>query len=870
MIHMANIANKKEQATTIADLYVKAVAHFNATRFTDADHLCNIVLNTAPDHVDTLNLSGVIAQKLNRWELAVQRFKQALTIQGNLAVLHYNLAISLYFSGRAAEAIKAVENAIALDAGNQQYLEFKKKLSDQPHKGVGNDAETFLQKAVEMHLAGRLDAAVQLYQSGLTLATGNTSALVNCALALYGLGRYDESADYCRRAIAINPGMAEAYFNLGNALRELGGFSEALAAYDRAVSIKPEYGEAWSNRGITLLAAGMAEDAVTSFQRAITLLPELTEAHCGLGNAMKKLGRLDDAVSCQKRAIAINPEYADAYNNLGNILKDLGRLDEAQAFLEKALEQKPNSPTILTNLGAVHKAQWKLDEAVACYQKALAIKPDCVDTYGNLANALKEQSRPTEAIAALEQGIEIKSDLGLMARKAMVQAKIHDSSHDIMAFRQRMEREFIKMLDEPVSDSDPYSSVADTNFLSAYHGLNDRQLQALIAAVFKQKFSLLSWSPPVRQTAVKTVIRIGFVSSFLRDHTIGHLNKGVIEHLDRNRFEVFIFRPQKQPDEYSSQIDAVADKVVNFAQDIVQARQAIAAEEVDLLFYTDIGMCPFTYFLAFHRLAPVQCVTWGHPVTTGISTIDYFISSESLEIDTAQEHYCEELFLSKRLPCFHQWPKISEKPAQRQDFGLPQEGNIYLCPQSLFKIHPDFDAAIMGILAGDADGWVVLLDGQHSNWSDILKRRFKRSGNDLADRIVFIPRIGSRDFISLLQLADVIIDPFNFSGGKTSAEALAVGAPIVTMPGPYMCSRVTAACYGLMGVTDLVTSDLDSYVATALRLTADAAWKQTVVAKIRANVHLIIEDMQAVREFERFFTMAVARAGRGVDVGVNK
>src|SRR4029079_4976610 len=151
----------------------------------------------------------------------------------------------------------------------------------------------------------------------------------------------------------------------------------------------------------------------------------------------------------------------------------------------------------------------------------------------------------------------------------------------------------------------------------------------------------------------------------------------------------------------ATELQAAADRYVVLSRDLPLAPQAILQNSVDVLIYTDIGMDPTTYSLAFARLAPVQCTTWGHPETTGLDTIDYFISSDLMEVPAADSHYSERLV---RLPSLTFYYYRSELPAQlmgRDAFGLDPNATLYACPQSIYKFHPEFDAAIAGILRGD-------------------------------------------------------------------------------------------------------------------------------------------------------------------------
>jgi predicted O-linked N-acetylglucosamine transferase (SPINDLY family) len=151
-------------------------------------------------------------------------------------------------------------------------------------------------------------------------------------------------------------------------------------------------------------------------------------------------------------------------------------------------------------------------------------------------------------------------------------------------------------------------------------------------------------------------------------------------------------------DEVARGIRQSADEYVVLPAHVRRARQMIAERQLDILFYTDIGMDSYSYSLAFHRLAPVQCVTWGHPVTTGIPNIDYFLSSVLLEPDDADGHYTEHLVRLRGLPSYYYRPALPLQTRDRAYFALPADGHLYLCPQSLFKFHPDFDVLLGAIL----------------------------------------------------------------------------------------------------------------------------------------------------------------------------
>ena len=276
-----------------------------------------------------------------------------------------------------------------------------------------------------------------------------------------------------------------------------------------------------------------------------------------------------------------------------------------------------------------------------------------------------------------------------------------------------------------------------------------------------------------------------------------------------------------------------------------------------MLFYTDVGMDSLPCYLAHARLAAVQCVTWGHPLTTGLSTIDYFISSQDLEPRGAEAHYTEKLVKLAHLANYYYRPEPSISGKSRREFGLAKDDHLYVCPQSLFKLHPDDDAVFRQIVERDPLARIVLIEGQQPTWAELLRERLSRTMGKAGERVQFVPRQPQSDFQRLLELADVVLDPLHFGGGNTSYEAFSVGTPIVTLPGSFLRSRITNALYRWMGIEECIADDADDYVARAVRLGTDPLWREQVRTRILREHHKLYANPAGVRELEAFLTQVV-------------
>jgi protein O-GlcNAc transferase len=400
---------------------------------------------------------------------------------------------------------------------------------------------------------------------------------------------------------------------------------------------------------------------------------------------------------------------------------------------------------------------------------------------------------------------------------------------------------------------DVTTQYAVPEFFVTYQGMNDRELQKMRASLYRAPAEILF--PSHRP---KGKIRVGFISGHFREHTIGRLNLGLVSRLDPEQFHVTVIATNPPRGELAEQFRERADTYLDIPADGNYARRIIAGLKLDVLFYTDLGMEPVTYTLALTRMAPVQCVTWGHPVTSGIDTIDYFISAEALEPEEAQDHYTEKLVRLKHLAVYYERPKRPASPTPRSAFGLADDATLYGCLQSLYKFHPDFDALLAGVLRGDPKGLLVLLKGNHADWEQRLMQRFSQSMPDVTDRIRWVGRQDRDGFLSLTSLLDVSLDPIHFGGGNTSYEALAFGVPIVTMPSGFLRGRLTYAMYRQMNLDDCIAESTGDYVQRALRLGTDKAHRQHVSGKILGAGDRIFENPDGVRDLEAFFRTAVS------------
>jgi len=856
--------------SAILSLMKKAVQLHRSERTKEARRIYQQILIAFPEHPDALHLLGVAENEARNYETSVSLISAAIQSMPGQAPFYSNLGNAFRGLGRMQKAIACYQKSLDIDP------EF--------HTAVYNLAVTYKQTR-------QVDKAEASARKALVLnpKCGQTWCLLGDILRQST--RIDESVMCFKNALAINPDFEQAWFYVGNAHRIRKETSKAVYCYERALGINPNFAECLNNLGLIFFQAGKYSRAVECYDRSIRYEQDSAEAHYNLGKVLLAIGREARALACYQKALEIRPDFLEAtvaignlhyiagnyqrsfqwfdqalalkplsheiLEALGNTLRFLGDLNGAFAYFRRALEVKPDAHKVFISIGNTHRTLKNMDQAISSYRKALEYDPGSIPALNNLAIALADAGYTEAAILAFDGMLAIQDDFSTRVKRAMTLPIIYPSTHSMLAVRKCFAGRLKQLEDLGGRVKDPYREIGMVNFILALHGVNERPIREMIAAFYLTICPDLNWTTPhlkIKRNSKR--IKLGIVCRYLHDHTIGRLYKGLIEKLDKQKFKIVIFRFESQADAIASVIDQCAEKVELLPADIQKARERIGSHELDVLFYPEIGMDPLIYFLAFSRLAAVQ-VKRGFQITMGIPAIDYFISSDAAEPLNAQQYYSERLIRLKGTGYYYRRPN---KPAQlldRTSFGLPEDRTLYVCTQSMFKLHPDFDPVLAAVLEADPNGVLVLLEGLHPQWKSLLLQRIEKIIPGAHDRIRFVTRQPRKAFMNLHLLADAVLDTIHFSGGHTSLECFAWGVPVVTWPSSMLPGRLTYGFYKQMGVLDCVAWDRSSYVSIAHRLANDLAWRQAVRRKILEKSTILFENINDVVELESFFETAV-------------
>jgi predicted O-linked N-acetylglucosamine transferase (SPINDLY family) len=300
-------------------------------------------------------------------------------------------------------------------------------------------------------------------------------------------------------------------------------------------------------------------------------------------------------------------------------------------------------------------------------------------------------------------------------------------------------------------------------------------------------------------------------------------------------------------------------------ESLIQSAERIKAAQLDVLLIYEVGSDAMNYFLPLFNLAPIQCTTFGLPVTSGLPTMDYFISSKQIECaNIVQDHYRESVFQLDWDPIYF-YPQTHQMSdfQSREHYGFRSSDHLMLCPQNLFKFHPDFDEAILRILIEDSKAHILTLASLWETWQAKFRKRIEnhplaKQYPQALQRFHSLPRQNHHGYLNLMHISDVMLDTFHYTGGTTSFEGFMMDLPIVTLPFESTRSRQTLGNFHTMGLTHGVTHSLDQYVKTAIQMTNNPTYNEHVRHEIQTRKSILFENPRVITEMSRFLEYAVS------------
>jgi predicted O-linked N-acetylglucosamine transferase (SPINDLY family) len=279
-------------------------------------------------------------------------------------------------------------------------------------------------------------------------------------------------------------------------------------------------------------------------------------------------------------------------------------------------------------------------------------------------------------------------------------------------------------------------------------------------------------------------------------------------------------------------------------------------------------MDEISHQLAAQRLAAVQCNSWGHPETSGMPTLDYYLSSDLMEPPDAPEHYTERLIRLPNLSFFYEPTETAPISVPREELNIRSDATVFWCGQTLCKYLPQYDHVIAKIakLVGDCQ-FVFLRYPRMQRITELFRNRlevaFAQLGLKASDHIVILDSLSASQYVAAIKQCDIFLDSIGWSGCNSTMESLACNIPIVTAPGPLMRGRHSSAILKMMDVTETIADSAEDYISIAARLANNADERLMVSSKVADRKHRVYHDHECIAALENFLDRAARRPFSG-------
>jgi len=682
-------------------------------------------------------------------------------------------------------------------------------------------------QAMKLHQEGRLEEAGKIYAAVLKADPKQADALHYLGVIHYQTGRHEEATELIRQSIRLNRHQSGSHSNLGLALHALGRHQLAMDSYDRAIELDRRNADAVYNRGKLLLDMGRAEASLKDLTAALVLRPGFSKALDSLAKAYLRLGRLSEALDHANRAVGASASAAH-FNSRGIVLQALNRLDEALADFDKATQ----------------------------------LAPDLLDGWNNKAGVLRLMGLHREAVAALDEALRTAPDSADIRLKQAVSRLpiIRDESDDVAAIRARFAADLSAFEAWAVEHAvgDPFQVVGGCQpFYLAYQEADNRELLSAYGAVCTRLMSASTPAPELAQTQARASdkIRVGVVSAHFADHPVWNaFMRGWFTQIDKARFELHAFYLGVAQDAETVLAREMSSAFHSGPRPDAEWAKLIASSQLDILLYPELGMDSITPRLAAMRLARHQLASWGHPETTGLPTIDAYLSAADLEPADAERYYSERLVRLANLGCHYTPAEV-----EHVEVELQRKGPLFVCPGMPYKYAPEYDHVFADIAKqlGQCQ-FLFFTNARTSKLSERLMTRigqaFRAAGFDPDAFIVQTPWRPRPEFYSILRQADVFLDTIGFSGFNTAMQAVECGLPMVTVEGKFMRGRFASAILRRLQLDELVQSSADGFVSMAVKLADDGGKSKAIRDAIALRRRSLYGDPAPVRDLEAFLS----------------
>lgn len=618
--------------------------------------------------------------------------------------------------------------------------------------------------------------------------------------------------------------------------------------------------------------AGNAQDAEAQYRQLLAQQPQAIGALTNLGNLLRRQGRAQQAVPLLAQAHALQADERSATNlMLAHI--DAGDYAAARALVAQQLELQPQSGVWWEALGALARLQDDIPVAREALERAIALRPHSAATWHEWALLQKAMGDGDAMQDAFARALALAPDWERLqwAQALSVPALVpEDSARWVQHLEQGIAR-----LEQRVAGGDPQrlfdaaGSLVTFNWQFLPHDTSGLQKRfgRLLQQVAQRAYPHWCTLPP--RAAGRERVRVGFVGPHWSQHTVSRYFASLVTSLDGARFERFVWHTGPRADARSAALARAVEHFEHARLPVPELAQRIYDAALDVLIFSDVGMHPSQHLLGSFRLAPCQIALYGHPATTGLPNVDLFFSGDALEPADGAAHYSERLCLLPGLGAVPAAPHVEPESEWFTDWRGSQA--TLVCAQNLSKIIPAFDQALARIAKATGARMVFFEHARQlaPRLLDRLRPSFAAQGLAVESFVHVLPQQTYARFLGALAAADLVLDTPWFSGGATTLDAIAVGAPIVAWELGQARGRQTAGMLRLLELTDWIAQTEDGYVRCVLDLLADPSARQRYAQQLRERAGRLFDNLAVFARFAELLVQATAAqpadAGRATD-----
>ncbi len=656
--------------------------------------------------------------------------------------------------------------------------------------------------------AGNVADAARCYQNAVRLAPDNVAALVNLAFAKSELELHNESRPLLERAIALDASNLDAWYMLGGLHERDQNLPLAKAAFLKVIALQPDFELAYRDLCRVLFQSGELESAKQIIQRGIDLNPSLADFHFYLGNVIAAEGDATAAQACFEKALALRPDFANAHWNLGHACEKQQKLEEALQAFQSAAKLEPESAVFQNAIGNIHFLRGQFQEAYIGYRSAVELDPLNAQLSVNVGLALHHQGEVYGAIHAFRNALKLSPE-DAVAQLNLGGALLNKGSlkEAIQCYRR-------------ILQLDPQHTAAHQNLLFAmtFDPACSPQTYLQAASEFGRKISarakpFTAWDWALMPTRGRP-LRIGLVSGDLRNHPVGNFLEAVLGKIDPTKLTLVAYSTWLKSDQLTARIKpffAEWNSVTELSD--TQFAAQIHADKIDILLdlagHTANNRLPVFAW----RAAPVQVAWLGYWASTGVSEMDYILLDAVSVPPANSSHFSEQpWYLPDTRFCFT--PPVTTQPITVSDLPAISKRLISFGSfQILSKINDAVLALWSRVLAALPDSRLRLQNWQlgfPAAQQDMLAR-LAAAGID-PGRVDIHGGATRDDYLNAYSQVDIVLDTFPFPGGTTTAEALWMGVPTITLTGATLLARQGESLLRCVGLGDWVASSEDQYV----------------------------------------------------------